>query len=187
MMGLLPLSYSKIFKREKLILRIFLLFVFGGMIFILGIIFILPSYFSVLFSLDHVLRSLGTEEILLKRKNVGEIESKVSYINSLTDSYFLGESKRKSFSQSLLSLTNPASNDIKITSVEFEKSEENESIFHIRGESADRNALILYSQKLRQLPQVKELRSPISNLLQEKNLKFLLELVINSDYKDGEN
>lgn len=182
MRGLLPPAYSKILKREKLIWRFFWAFVFCGLTFLLGLIFLLPSYFSLVFSLDDILRSLDTEEVSIKRKDIEGLESKISYTNSLLDSYFSGESKRKSFSELLLSLTNLVSNDIRITSIEFKKGAGDEFVFHIRGEATKRSALILYSQKLRQLDQIKELRSPVSNLLQETNVKFLLEAVINSKY-----
>ena len=187
MKGLLPSSYSNVLKREKLILRVFSVFIFGVFIFLSGIIFLLPSYFTLVFSLNDVLRNLSTEEISLKRKDVEGLEGKTSYINSLLDSYFDGESKRKSFSNLLLSLTNFVSDEIKLTSIQFQKDASEGFVFHIRGEAADRSALILYSQKLRQLEQIKELRSPVSNLLQEKNIKFLLEAVINQKHYEYKN
>lgn len=186
MRGLLPLIYSKTFKREKIISASFLIFVFSGIIFLSGFIFILPSYFALVFSLDDVLRRMDTEEISLKRKDVDGLESKISYVNSLIDSYFDGESKRKSFSSLLFSLTNSVSNEIKLTSIEFQRDASKDFVFHIRGEALNRNALILYSQKLRQIDQVKELRSPISNLLQETNIKFLLETTINPKYYNND-
>lgn len=188
MMGLLPPIYSKIFKREKLILHVFWIFVFGGLTFLLGLIFLLPSYFSLVFSLDDVLRSLNTEEISIKRKDVEGLESKTSYTNSLLDSYFMGESKRKSFFELMLSLTNPVLDGIKLTNIEFQNGFNDEFIFRLRGEAQKRSDLILYSQKLRQLDQVKELNSPVSNLLQETNIKFLLEATLNPKYyKNGKN
>jgi hypothetical protein len=132
MIGLLPQIYSKILKREKLILRIFLICVFTGFIFLSGLIFLLPSYFSLVFSLDDVLRSLNTEEVSIKRKNVEDIESKISSANFRIDSYFTGESKRKSFSELLLLLIIPASDEIKLTSIEFKKSGSNEFIFYLQ-------------------------------------------------------
>lgn len=187
MVGFLPLVYLRALKKERFIRVIFGVFVFGGILLAFGIVFILPSYFSLIFSLDDVLRSLGTEEVAVKRKDVEGLESKIFYNNSLLDSYFQGESKRKSFSQILLQITNSVSNEVKLKSIEFQKTKDGEFVFHIRGEAKKRNALIIFSQKLRQLEEIKELRSPISNLLQEENIKFLLEAVINLkfyEYKD---
>lgn len=184
MVGLLPENYRQIFKREKIISRLFSILVVAGTIFLFGLAFILPSYFSLVFSLDDVLRSLGTEEISIKRKDVDGLEERIFYANFLSNAYFAGESKRKQFSELLISLTNLISNDIKLTSIEFQMGSGNEFVFNIKGEATTRNALVLYSQKLRALPQVRELRSPVSNLLQEINVKFLLEAVINKQYYD---
>ena len=187
MIGLLPSAYSQVFKKEKLIKRIFVVFVFGGLFLILGVTFLLPSYFTLVFSLDDVLRSLGTEEVAIKRKDIEGLESKISYTNSLLDSYFLGASKQKTFSELLFSLTGLVSDGVKLTGIEFQKATGEGFLFLLRGEAATRNSLIIFSQKIRQLPQVKDLRSPVSNLLQETEVKFLLEVLINPqfyEYKD---
>ena len=132
--------------------------------------------------MDDVLRSLGAEETAIKRRDVDGLESKISYINSLLDSYAKGESKRNYFSEILLSLTNSVSDGINFTGIEFQKSSGDDFVFHIRGKAEKRSALIVFSQKLRQLEGVKELRSPVSNLLQDTNVNFLLEVVVNSQY-----
>ncbi|HEY4521569.1 MAG TPA: hypothetical protein VJH05_00285 [Candidatus Paceibacterota bacterium] len=187
MIGLLPKVYSQEFKKEKIIKRIFIVFILWGLFLAFGVVFLLPSYFTLVFSLDDVLRSLGTEEVAIKRKNVEGLESTISYTNSLLDSYFLGVSKQKSFSELLFSLTKNVSNGVKLTGVEFQKSTGGEFVFLIRGEAATRNSLILFSQKIRQLPEVKDLRSPVSNLLQETEVKFLLEALINPQFYEYKN
>ena len=69
MIGLLPKVYSQEFKKEKIIKRIFIVFILWGLFLAFGVVFLLPSYFTLVFSLDDVLRSLGTEEVAIKRKN----------------------------------------------------------------------------------------------------------------------
>src|SRR3989344_1236819 len=176
MIGLLPPVYLQTFKKEKIIKRIFVVFVFWGLFLVLGIVFLLPSYFTLVFSLDDVLRSLDTEEVAIKRKDVEGLESKISYSNFLLDSYFLGVSKQKSFSELLFSLTENVSNGVKLTGIDFQKSTSGGFLFLLRGEATNRNSLILFSQKIRQLSQVKDFRSPVSNLLQDTDVKFLLEV-----------
>lgn len=187
MIGLLPQIYLRALKKEKIIRMITGAFVFGCILLAFGIVFILPAYFSLVFSLDDVLRSLGTEEVTLKRRDVEGLESKISYANSLLDIYFKGELQRKKFSSILLSVTNSVSDDVKITNMEFQKTSGGELVFRIRGEAQKRSALILFSQKLRQLEEVKELRSPVSNLLEEENVKFLLEILVKPEFYEYKN
>ena len=184
---LLPERYSNIFKREKIIHLISSLFVFLIFVLIVGIVFLLPSYFTLLFSSSDVLRRTNTEGISLERRDVLGVESEIAQINLTSDSYFLNEESRREFSGVLLSFVNVAFEEIKLINIEFQMGSEGEFVFHIRGEAQKRSDLILYSQKLRGLPQIKELRSPVSNLLQEKNVKFLLEAVINPQYYDYKN
>ncbi|MEK7559970.1 MAG: hypothetical protein AAB522_01560 [Patescibacteria group bacterium] len=187
MRGFLPSTYLRYFKWEKTILGSFLIFILLGVIFISGIIFILPSYFALTFSLNDILRRTNTEEVFIKRKDVDGLESKISHINSLLDAYFDGESKKKLFSGVLLAITNATFDEIKLTGIDFQQDASKNFVFHIRGEAVNRNVLISYSQKLRQLKEIKELRSPVSNLLQEANIKFLLEVVINPQYYEYKN
>ena len=187
MVGLLPLSYRKAFENEKFVLRIFSAVLFLGLVFVLGIIFLLPSYFSLVFSLDDVLRRFEAEETSLKRKDIEGLESKISYINSLTDSYVSNESKRKSFASILFSLTNAVPAEIKLLGIEFQLGSGNEFVFHIRGEAERRSALIVYSQKLREIPEIKEVHSPISNLLSDTDIRFLLETTIKPEYYENQN
>jgi len=187
MIGLLPKVYSQAFKKEKIIKRIFIVLVLWGLFLVLGIVFLLPSYFTLVFSLNDVLRSLSTEEVAIKMKDVEGLESKISYTNSLLDSYFLGVSRQKLFSELFLVLTGNISNGIKLTGIEFQKATGEGFLFLLRGEAVTRNSLIMFSQKIRQLPQVKDLRSPISNLLQDTEVKFLLEVLINSQFYEYKN
>ena len=87
----------------------------------------------------------------------------------------------------MLAITNATFDEIKLTGIDFQQDASKNFVFHIRGEAVNRNVLISYSQKLRQLKEIKELRSPVSNLLQEANIKFLLEVVINPQYYEYKN
>ena len=186
-MTLLPQNYFNIFKKEKRIRLFSALCVFLIFILLVGVTFVLPSYFALLFSSSDILRRTDTEEISLKRKDVSSVENNIASINSMLDSYFTGESSRQSFSSVFVPVVNSAPETIKLANIEFQKDSSRAFVFHLRGNAEKRNDLILFSQKIRELPQVKELRSPVSNLLQETNIKFLLEVLVNDQYYDYKN
>lgn len=177
-MTLLGTNYERIVKKEK-IYRVFSSFIFLlSLVVVIGMIFMLPSYFTVVFSKDDILRRLKSAEEILARRDSDKLEEETRRINTVIANYQNNEKKRRSFSGLLVSIFRITPPEIKIENIGFLKDKEGKFTFTVFGTASTRDDFISYVSGLQKLPILEQVKSPISNLLEESNASFKLELKI---------
>lgn len=178
-MSLLTENYQKIIKREK-ILRVsaMLLFLFSLAV-LVGLVFILPSYFMLSLSKDSVLSRLRVQEEVLARKKIGQLEEEIKKVNKLVEDYEKNEQRRKSFSgliARLFKLT-PES-EIKILDLALKQDKSGVFLLEIKGNASTRESFLRYISTLEVSADFSDVLSPITNLLSDSNVGFSIVLKI---------
>ena len=176
-MSLLTKNYQRAFRRER-ILKIFtaLFFLFSSSV-LVGFVFMLPSYFIVVFSKDDVLRRLHSEEEVLSRREVGKLEAAISKVNKTISTYESNEIRRRSFSDLLIKVFMLTPQNIKILNINLKKSKD-VFLLDIAGNALAREDLLGYISTLEATPDFSEVLSPINNLLEESDINFTITLKI---------
>jgi|SRR3989344_1012755 len=182
MSGLLPESYIRAFKMEKIFRFCLGAILYVSLVFIFGITLLIPSYFTLKFSLNDTLRQLETQELSIRRRNAENLEKDIISLNSMLRDYNRNELKKFSFSELLSSFINFSAPGIKINGMDFDKNQNGEFFVRLSGEAVLRNDIIIYTGVLKNLKEVSEVRSPITNLLKETNASFIMEADIKKEF-----
>ncbi|KKT42135.1 MAG: hypothetical protein UW30_C0002G0046 [Candidatus Giovannonibacteria bacterium GW2011_GWA2_44_13b] len=178
-MSLLTENYQKIVRREK-ILRVSAYFIFLlCFVGIMGLVFMVPSYFLLVFSKDDYLRRLHVEEEVLARKELGKLEGRISKVNGKIEDYEQNEMKRRAISDLLVKLFRlTPSPEIKIFNLNLKRAKTGEFLLAVQGNAGRREDFLKYVAALETSPDFSGVISPITNLLSESNLEFNIELKI---------
>lgn len=182
MSGLLPKNYVNDFKMEKIFRLCLGIIFYISLVLIFGIFLLTPSYFVLKFSLNDTLRQLATEESSLRRRDSENIEQKMISLNSMLRDHNRNELRKFSFSNLLISFINSSVEGIKLNGIDFDKNQNNTFFIRLSGESASRNNIIAYTNSLKNLIEVSEVRSPITNLLKDVKSKFIIEADIKKEF-----
>jgi len=182
MSGLLPKNYEKAFRTEKIFRLCFWGISYASLVFVFGIALLIPSYFTLKFSFNDTLRQLDTQELSISRRNAESLENKIISLNSMLRDYNRNELKKFSFSNLLQIFINSSNEGIKINSVDFDKNQEGLFFIKLTGEAAARNDIIGYAGVLKNLKEVSEVRSPITNLLKDFGAPFVIEVDIKKEF-----
>ncbi len=179
--SLLPISYQKEIRREK-IMRIGLLFVLLiSTVFFVGIIFMLPSYFTLVFSRADVLRRLDAEQKALARQDTAALEQSIGAVNGHANAYKDNEAMRKRLGPIMVHLAAADTTSIRLSYIDFHSSNGGMFTITLNGVAITRDALLAYIQNLKEVPEFAAVHSPISNLLKEIDVPFSLEVDIKKD------
>ena len=81
--SLLSKEYTKEVRREKILRSAVVIFGIISTVLLVGIIFMLPSYFTLTLSQEEVARRLQAQQESFARQNVNVIEEKIQKINAL--------------------------------------------------------------------------------------------------------
>lgn len=180
MINLLPLKDRKNAQKEFLY-RFIVLLSLGGLVLTLMAITILSSLFVLTKSFHKELneQKIFTEE-LMKLKNVGDLEYEVVKINSLLNIYNTNEQRIQVISDDIFEILNVLPNLVKIESMSFDKTrcEKCAGEISLSGNAVTRDSLVSFVSKLKESGYFKEITSPISNLLAEEDIDFLLTVEI---------
>lgn len=180
-MSLLTENYQKEFRREKnqrLLLSLAMLLATS---IVIGIVFMLPTYFSLIFTKDDVLRLLKASEEVFVRKEFKSLEDKITAVNNLINLYEANEKRRFSYSPILASITKNTSSLIELKNVALRRGDDGAFTIILEGEAAQRTTLLGYIAKLGKVSEFEDVRSPITNLLKESNANFVLNIKIKPD------
>ena len=179
---LLPELYKKRLRREK-IARLAIFFIgWIAAVLVIGIIAMLPSYFSLVFLQDDVQRRLKSQEESFARHDVTSLENKINTINTLLASYQKNELLRHFVAPLILKISNAAEPSIALSSLELEKKSGGVFILTLRGKANVRNDLLSYIDQFKMMPEFSSVRSPVSNILQSKDVSFTLEITPRTDF-----
>lgn len=179
-MSLLIDKYKKEIYREK-ILRLSFVFIslVSGTVFIF-IIFMLPSYFALIFATNDTFLRLDAQKKNIELQDINFFEEVTRKINKRADLYVANESRRYQLSTLLIRISNITGNDIQLKSIDL-KSDGGLFVFVLRGVASTRDSFLSYTQKLKSAPEFSSVRSPISNLLREFDAPFEVEVFIKKD------
>lgn len=180
MINLLPLKDRKITQKEFLY-RFIVLLNIGILILIFMVTTILLSLFVLSKSFYRGLneQKLFTEE-LMKLKNVGDLEYEVVKINSLLGIYNANEQNIQAISDDIFEILNVLPQLVKIESLVFDKTrcEKCAGEISLSGNAVTRDSLVSFVSRLKEGGYFEEVISPISNLLAEEDVDFLLTVEI---------
>lgn len=179
-MTLLTKEYEKIIRNEKLKRLSFLFIILLIVIVATGLAFMLPSYFSAAFSKDATLERLKLSEEVLAKKNFKNIEAEVNRINVLIADFEKNESRRRALAPLLLKITNtPSSIVLKLLKLDTQKG--GAATLTINGRAETREAFLDYFEKLKKFEEAEAVISPVTNLLRETDVVFVLEIKIKKE------
>ncbi len=187
MINFLPKKYSKIFIVEKVLRGASIVFLVLISVFFIGTIFLLPSFFSLKLVAGDILRNAEVEEALLEKKDVASLEKEISFVNTALDSYEKNSMKSRSFSGFLSKFINLAPSGIRLDRIDFSQAKDGSFFLKLFGEASLRENIISYTESMRDIEEIKEIKSPLSNLLKNENAPFVLEADIKSDFYEYKN
>ena len=180
-MALLTEEYEKIIKTEKIKRLLFLFVALLVAVGAMGIAFMLPSYFSAAFSKDAVLERLKLSEEILAKKNFKNIEAEVNRINTLIADFEKNESRRRLLAPLLLKIANTAPFAVDLRLLTLEAKSDGAAVLTINGRASTREVFLDYFEKLKKLEEAEAVISPVTNLLRETDVVFVLELKIKKE------
>lgn len=142
-----------------------------SVIFILGIFFILPSYFTLTFEVKELLRSLDIEGVASRELAVDSVFDRASDIRkAMVAIRSSGEISRK-YSERLDDFFLVKDGAVSITTLNIRK----DSSFSISGVAQTRRSLLDFEGALRDSGKFQDISSPFSNIIPERNIHFTLQ------------
>ncbi|OGF62770.1 hypothetical protein A2662_00190 [Candidatus Giovannonibacteria bacterium RIFCSPHIGHO2_01_FULL_45_33] len=180
-MTFLGAKYEKAVRSEKIYKLSSAFLILLSLSVLVWIVCMAPSYFVIILSKDDILRRVDVEEAVLARRKLGDLEAETVKINKIISDYGSNEAKRRSFSGLLISVFRASPQGISIDGVVLSKNKDGVFILNLQGNASVREELISYVSVLEKLPAFSEVDSPISNLLEESNARFNLNLKINPE------
>jgi len=178
MINLLPLQDKNIEKKE--ILRRFIAVLGLGLSFLLcaEIVFSLILLFFVGSFEKNLSDQVSYEEKLADLKNVESLESEAKRLNEFLVLFNAGEKETELISGDISDILSVLPSSLRINSLLFDKGicADCPSKIAIVGNADTRESLIGFISDLKLEERFREVESPISNLLAEKNVNFSLIL-----------
>jgi hypothetical protein len=179
---LTPIVYRKEFKRIKTFRLAFSFIVLVEFVVVIGIIFMLTSYFTLFFSKSDIIRRLSIQEELLARRDLESLETKIVAINNLVLRHEKNEARRFSFSDVIFKIANATPASVSLTNISMDQLSNNTFVVSVRGDAALRDDFIDYLQELRKITEFATVHSPISNLLSEQDVDFTVDIDLSPEF-----
>ncbi|KKT29535.1 hypothetical protein A3G55_01375 [Candidatus Giovannonibacteria bacterium RIFCSPLOWO2_12_FULL_44_25] len=177
-MSFVAKNYKKEFRREK-ILRILIGFAVNlAVALMVGLVFMLPSYFILVFSKDDVLRRLQAAEEVFARKEFKNLEEKIGGINARVSVFEKNESRRGELAPLFRKLAENAPDAVRLVSINVSKDANGFYTMSVQGEAERRDELLKYIDKLESVSEFASVDSPVANLLKETKTLFTLNIKI---------
>lgn len=180
--SLLPQEYKKEVRREKILRNILALLSILDAVLLVGIVFLLPSYFTLTFSQGEVIRRFEVQQEALQRQNVQELENTIRQINALAMLHQRNESRRKSVAPLLLRFAALDIPDIALRAMHFFEDKTGAFAVSLQGNATTRNIFLAYVRSLENTDEVAAVRSPVDNLLSEADVSFSIEVALNKEF-----
>jgi len=181
-MGLIPDKYEKIFKREKTLKLSFAFVVLLATLVLSLVVFMLPSYFVLVFSEEDVLRRLKAAEEVFEKKELKNTEALVRTVNTSVSIYEKNEKRKKELSSLLIKLFNATPPEVKVSSINLQRDEKGIFEMSINGFATKREDFLKYMVALEKNEAISSIDSPITNLLKETDAIFKIGLKIKPEF-----
>lgn len=169
--NLLPAKEKKLVRLEESSrIILFLSFLYGA-IFLLGILFLLPTFFTIMVAQNNLQETVKLAEEASTKVGVEDIVSRAKTVASGVSSIrsFISEPVRAS--TLLRQFLKSSGSGIAVEFLSIKKS----GSINIRGKATTRRDLLRFEQTLRERSQFQELSSPLSNIIRETNINFSFE------------
>ncbi len=176
--GLLSEKYVKAARQEKWVRLWFAFFALLGSAFVVGIIFMVPSYFLLVFSKDEVSRRLASEQAVIDTLELKKTEDGITYINGMIKSFQANETERHSFSKLIIAIGNAATEGMALSSIELKSADKGLFAMVVRGKADSRENLLAYIGALKKISDFSSINSPVTNLLSSSKINFYLDITI---------
>lgn len=142
-------------------------------IIIIFIVILSPIYFSVLAEEKKVSEELKKFENSSSGTGIKSIETETSSLNRLFKDIIRRGAADRNVSGIIDRLVSDSDNKILFFSISYRKNKE----IYITGFSPTRQDLISFEKKLREYGNLKEISSPVSNLIKEANINFSIRAI----------
>ncbi|OGF73626.1 hypothetical protein A3J56_00605 [Candidatus Giovannonibacteria bacterium RIFCSPHIGHO2_02_FULL_46_20] len=180
--SLLSKEYTKEVRREKILRSAVVIFGIINTVLLVGIIFMLPSYFTLTLSQEEVARRLQAQQESFARQNVNVIEEKIQKINALAALHQKNENNRRRVAPLLLGLASSDIPGVELRTARLSEDESGSFVVLLQGRAATRNAFLTYEKSIENIDGIAAVHSPVSNLLHEADVLFELEAVLNKEF-----
>lgn len=180
-MNLLPQIYRKEIRKEKIFRASFMFFVLVSGVLFVGIILMLPSYFTLMFSATDVLRRWDVEKKTFDRQDVASFEEMITRINQRVTLYTNNENRRHRVTDLLVGIAGADNKEVRLTNINLRSETDGSFTFIITGTATTRDAFLSYVQRLKGVPQFSSVNYSISNLLRESDVAFELDISIHKE------
>jgi hypothetical protein len=167
-LNLLPAEDKNNVRFEELRRLVIFVTAFSLAIMAVFTIFLLPAYFILTFQKNEVLRELDIAEKSERLTDVKTIEKEVQLLNGLFRRISAGDGSSPAFSRALERVLEDAGPRISFSDVSYAKA----SSFSVSGFAPTRDDLIGFENKLKGNPYLKNISSPLSNIIKESNINF---------------
>lgn len=146
-----------------------------------GIILMLPSYFTLMFSATDVLRRWDVEKKAFDRQDIASFEEMITKINQRVSLYTNNENRRHHLTDLLLGIAGADNKEIRLNSINLRSETDGSFTFILMGTATTRDAFLSYAQRLKAVPQFSSVNYSISNLLRESDVAFELDVSISKE------
>lgn len=180
--SLLPQKYIKEARREKALRSAVVMFGIFNVVLLIGIVFLLPSYFTLTFLQGETERLFLVRQEALARQNAHELEDTIRRINERAALHRQNESRRKPVAPLLLRLAAADTAGIALRAAHLFEDKTGAFVAALQGNAATRSVFLAYVQRLENTGGVAAVRSPVDNLLREADVSFNLEVVLNREF-----
>lgn len=130
-------------------------------------ILLLPSYFPLLFEYRELKRQSGIEEEASRQLKIRELKSESSRIQKELE-YIKSVSARRSKISEIVSPLLKETEGVVINELIIQKQEN----IIINGQAATRKDLLDFEKKLRDIGEIRDISTPLSNIIKETNINF---------------
>lgn len=150
----------------------FLGFWFSAIIIIFGVL-MLPAFFFISLQQTEVEHIKKIDEEAQKAAHTSELEEKIRGTNALLDIILAREDKKKDASSFLSEILSGAPSGVSVTLIVYDPSKDH---VKISGAADTRDALLKFVDFLKRAPEIKNVSSPVSNIIQQQDINFSLEI-----------
>jgi len=176
MANVLPETEKKRIYHEYLLRLVAVVFVLATVSFVISTVFLAPVY----------LLSLAKNRATAERAAV--LKQSIALEDKMVVEIFVSMKKRLAFLaahrtspsslNALTAILNNRTEDIELTFFFFEADEKGEATLSLEGVATSRNALAGFAKKLEKEPLFERVKLPVSNLAQDRDIEFSLNVDI---------
>lgn len=175
-LNLLPREDLRAINSMKLSRFFLAVFIISACVFAIGIVLMLPTAFFLYFQKEGIDKQTSAANRAIDSERVRNIESESIRVNQelalLEDGGFLAPPSLINMTEAIAAT---AASGIEFTKLSY--SEESSKII-ITGRANTRELLLVFETRLRSLPFVTAVSSPVENILKEENIVFSMELSV---------